>query len=928
MASQAKISGMQVLTKTVSHVVRSFRFGADVAKNAMAFLLLLTAGYALAKAFPLDISLNPLKTLQWRPETKLASWPYWVFCLAALIAFANIGKRRRLQVILFMVIMIVVHYWVEKIGFARIVLSSSIALVVTAVHEVIRQNIPLALKLIKNPLALARALLRSIAVWSFMVVIIIVGFFAHKELADWANSFIYSATAINEYCDIKGLSNLPPVPCEEVNRTLRRGDFMMPDEEEAVALYVSENISDSFRKWMSALESAEYLDLTNEEAFGKLIASLPKAPHEISGLAGIGEVDTELVGLEKARDDLARTIERRKALVNSLEKRRTETLLPISWGNMAGVLGARFPSREEQLANAEVKHLSVRLAQARRRVDARRVELAATEQGSLRGIVSDLPSALAAWSPVSVAAMFQKMAVATDLEQKREIAIEQAALAHADGDAYVLAILGKLGTMKAEGADVPPQQSAAVARLFDGIRYRYCSLTRESKEIFTKDDGTGPVLINVGTFPCPFGIDSEEQYVLVPDDVVSSINISIAAAREREDRSTDARFIRGVAEIGSSADKSAAAAKAAAEIVPREVHLGRKNCHGYFRTPFRCGENKIKEKTENVYRNERAEAGKEYEKGVDTTVASAHAQAISQIIVARTNAHEALKQSQLWAHRMVGSIVDGQKLLSLLGILALAFACIKSFLVATSIVLFDVKGIADSSLRGPAVRGGRITIHKELRLPTSMKGRMIGKYVLQNQEKHWRLLPWPFLSVIPRLVNGCYLMLNKAVAFEVKTPMTAEMGSDVYLVHWRLRPGEEVVFHYKNFFAISENVELLSEVSLRIDTLPLGRLVFSVARCKPGSGTGRLILAVHGKPTDRGVVTTELSRLIAWNRNAAFRLSSDRNGRAMWWNGTMVKLPAANGTGVAGRVLVGPVSQSSGAFGRLWENLRTALSPI
>ena len=132
--------------------------------------------------------------------------------------------------------------------------------------------------------------------------------------------------------------------------------------------------------------------------------------------------------------------------------------------------------------------------------------------------------------------------------------------------------------------------------------------------------------------------------------------------------------------------------------------------------------------------------------------------------------------------------------------------------------------------------------------------------------------------------------------------MVASAGGGQSIAEWAMQPGEEVVFRYRDFFGASENVRLATEISLRLSTLLLGRVLFRVARCE--GGEGRLLLKADVEANlqdDLRAVPPE--RMLAWNRHARFSIHSGRTARAVLLNGyTLLRRnPAA---GPPGRILV------------------------
>jgi uncharacterized protein (AIM24 family) len=132
--------------------------------------------------------------------------------------------------------------------------------------------------------------------------------------------------------------------------------------------------------------------------------------------------------------------------------------------------------------------------------------------------------------------------------------------------------------------------------------------------------------------------------------------------------------------------------------------------------------------------------------------------------------------------------------------------------------------------------------------------------------------------------------------------MVASAGSGLSIVEWKMRQGEEVIFRYKDFYGASENIRLGLEISFRLSTLLLGRVIFHIARCPDAEG--RLLLKANVEEIDQAEVRAmPPERMLAWNRHARFTIHS---GRTLWktlLNGyTLVRDASAGGP--SGRVVV------------------------
>ena len=144
----------------------------------------------------------------------------------------------------------------------------------------------------------------------------------------------------------------------------------------------------------------------------------------------------------------------------------------------------------------------------------------------------------------------------------------------------------------------------------------------------------------------------------------------------------------------------------------------------------------------------------------------------------------------------------------------------------------------------------------------------------QGRGKPPRLaVPQPLHAPIARLIHGETTM-NRV---EFKTgdgPVSYTAQSNAEFVVWDLEPGEVVVFSFANFFAMSENVQINTLISVRLSTLLLDEIIFSTA-----TGPGQLIFRTDGRAEVTGREEAGESfppdRLVAMHMDARLYVESE-----------------------------------------------------
>lgn len=222
----------------------------------------------------------------------------------------------------------------------------------------------------------------------------------------------------------------------------------------------------------------------------------------------------------------------------------------------------------------------------------------------------------------------------------------------------------------------------------------------------------------------------------------------------------------------------------------------------------------------------------------------------------------------------------------------LILIAVKSFLFVFARVIFDKSTDIDVDLleqEGMASEGS-ISSMQEVSIPGDYR------YNIYYKANYQPLGPAPRFSIpqwgaslLSRLRFGAWNMSLVKMPFEEKDGLTFNAIEAEHLVDWQLEEGEEVVFSYRHFVAMNDNIELRTVISLRVETLLLGRIVFHTARCV--GGPGRLILRTRGKPATAKQVQQSIpaARLVAWNRYAKFSVDSHLTKADMFLNGFNLK---------------------------------------
>lgn len=225
-------------------------------------------------------------------------------------------------------------------------------------------------------------------------------------------------------------------------------------------------------------------------------------------------------------------------------------------------------------------------------------------------------------------------------------------------------------------------------------------------------------------------------------------------------------------------------------------------------------------------------------------------------------------------------------------LLWLILIAIKSFLFVFARVIFDKSTDIDVDLleQDGDASEGTVNSLQEINIPGNYPFNIYYKanYQPLGPAPRFSIPQWRS-SLLSRLRFGAWNMSQVKMPIEEKDGLTFNAIEAEHLVDWELEEGEEVVFSYRHFVAMNENIQLRTVVSLRVETLLLGRIVFHTARCV--GGPGRLILRTRGKPATAKQVQQSIpaARLVAWNRYAKFSVDSHLTKADMFLNGFNLK---------------------------------------
>jgi len=776
--------------------------------------------------------------------------------------------------------------------------------------EAYKQNRPLFHALRSGTRDLKSMFGHAFFVWSPMLVVIVV-LLAVANLISWGiTELTYRYTTLDEFCEVQGLGATVYVACTETGEKLAFDKVRQLEPTEDIQRQLFRQYRDSRTQLLLTPLNTLREQAKNQKKFKQSFT-----PAAVLELPSSSEDDPLLSQLITQRRWVVESpVANPMNLTEVLSYRqsvdtRNRTLLDLS---------SKIQARRNALYTAQYGHLGPEqklLLQRRNRI------LLFLKR-------SDATIDPAIYASLLVAA---NGTPDTSIDYVRKGLVRS--LAHSESNAW-----------KILSPEIDTSDKADVVYELLGLTPE-CTVAKENTRvrIYSSDfeirqsndgevDAAGFTTDNAGSFPCFKKPDATNTLKLTSVGFRKSVLLSID--RMRDDAEFDA--FKKLAALEKNAARGAIDAKTAAQeaanVVPTVIHLGRQDC-GLFH-PVNCVMNALAYSAETVYANARNELVKRYTEATDAKVDTAALTIQQRVDHARVTADADVKQMHAAGYMAAESLFKFNDVLRVLGSIALLLIALRSFLYVLALELFDRDGELrisfelENPVQGNYVCGSEISIDRDFPFP------IINRGSLTNTLADIKFAPWKWSAPFTRIVHGRYFFFNWSVfsppnlseRVEPVKGMEASARSGYSIVEWRMQPGEEVIFNYKDFYGASVNVQLKTDISLRLSTLLLGKVFFHYARCVGAEGRLLLEARIHNTPNE-GISSIKPTRLLAWNRHSQFSADSHRQPWKTFINPYTIVRESRPGL-AKGLVIIAPESESAQFFGMGLRSLKRIFSKI
>ena len=154
--------------------------------------------------------------------------------------------------------------------------------------------------------------------------------------------------------------------------------------------------------------------------------------------------------------------------------------------------------------------------------------------------------------------------------------------------------------------------------------------------------------------------------------------------------------------------------------------------------------------------------------------------------------------------------------------------------------------------------------------------------------------PQPGRGLFSRFRNSCWHM-NRVYTrspHPAMAPPFRLIPGDERVIAWTLKPGDAVIFSWKQFIGMNEAIRVQTQYSWQLSSLVFGRMFYVVASVDTDSeADGCLLLNARGSHgiDATGGASNRPEQLLAWQTTSRFRLHANLNFRNLYRSGAQIQ---------------------------------------
>ena len=341
-----------------------------------------------------------------------------------------------------------------------------------------------------------------------------------------------------------------------------------------------------------------------------------------------------------------------------------------------------------------------------------------------------------------------------------------------------------------------------------------------------------------------------------------------------------------------------------AETLPEiDPALAPPGCGGFlpwlFRTP-QCAERSIKKPLNDAYTDERNEQRDSLARATQAYAASAGNNAEMAIQFAREDLSDTFHDMERAIKKQLNLLYSVFDVYAWVSLLVLIVIVLKSFMYIFARVFFASHADGERMIQfepaaEPRQSGGVREVSDTLELTPDMGEQMYvsKRYDFANAPPD-EVTPQAHKAFFSRFWRGAWHMNRIWIGVPGNRGVTSyrRLPADEHIVVWTLKPGDAVIFSWKQFVGMSEGVGIRTQYSWQLASLVFGRMFFvvaSVAADSPAEGT--LLLAARGSDGIDSAANPSNSpdQLLAWQTTTRFEMHANLSFRNVYRSGVQIR---------------------------------------
>ncbi len=313
--------------------------------------------------------------------------------------------------------------------------------------------------------------------------------------------------------------------------------------------------------------------------------------------------------------------------------------------------------------------------------------------------------------------------------------------------------------------------------------------------------------------------------------------------------------------------------------------------------PGQCAENEILVPLNNAYTEERNYQRDSLEANTIESTKRAGKHVGKAVQFAKQNLSDALLRLKTTIKQQLVRLYLVIDLFNWISWLMMILVIVKSFMYVFARIFFandknHQRIIQFETSIQPEQQGAIQAVSDKLELTPGM-GRQLyinKRYDFANAPPD-EITPQASSAFFSRLKNGVWHLnrINTRVASE-DIPYH-RIPDDERIVVWTIKPGDAVVFSWKTFVGMSDNIKIATRFSWQLSSLIFGRMFFVVARVDDNSATdGTLLLTARGSDgIKHDNPSNNPDQLLAWQTTTRFQLHANLSMRNVYRSGIQVR---------------------------------------